>query len=311
MSKRVSVVFPTLGKPELLSEVVDSILNQDYEDVELIIVVNGPHAQIMDILSEYGERIRVIQNAENVGFTRGMNQAAAAATGHYIYLTANDIVLAPDYLRTLVETAERTEGWGILGGIWYDHDQRDRVYLAGGSLDFTPTLRIQIHEDPPRSSEPYDVDWMAGAAIFTSTEAWRALNGLRDDFFFHCEDLDLCIRVRRAGGYIRLVPGARLYHHDHPRGISSSHKVEYYKLRNNAALNALYGPAWSLPWSVLKNVLFTVPRIAYFLRSPGFYLGTMGGIIKATPGWLSERFLKRPKPPVIRAISHDLSTQPR
>jgi GT2 family glycosyltransferase len=295
-SSIVSVVLLTNSKEELLSGVVDSILSQDYRAVELIVVVNGPHPVILEVLSKYSSRVRVIVNGRNRGFAAGMNQGVAAATGGFVYITANDIELAPNYLSELVRTYCESGEWGLLAGVWYNFDAKDQVVGAGGSLVFTPWPIPRVMETVLDSRRPYDVEWIAGASIFTTTAVWRHFGGYRESFFFHSEDVELALRVRRTGGFVRVVPTARLYHHEHDR--TGSLTVEYYKLRNFAAISVLYGPPAAVPLFVPKFLLGLARRVAVHRRSAILYVRTAVGVLSRLPGWLLERaFRRRPSRP--------------
>jgi GT2 family glycosyltransferase len=286
----VSVVLLTNGKPELLREVLEAILAQDHQPLEPIVVLNGLNPAIEAIVAEY-PAVRLLTNARDLGFASGMNRGIRESTGDYVYLTANDIVLAPNCIGELVRAAEANPGWGLLGGVWRNYLSASKeVVIAGGSARFGRAgLRSEICTTARDDDRPYDADWLAGASLFTRKAVWDALGGFRDDFFAHFEDIDLCLRARRAGGYVRVVPRALLYHHEHPRGLSQNHRIEYYKLRNYLAVNALHGPLTSLPLVGVKFFAYTAPRIAWYLRSPLFLLRVWWGSLVRLPLWLAQR----------------------
>jgi GT2 family glycosyltransferase len=284
----VSVILLTNSKPELLREILGSILGQTHRPLEPVVVLNGPHPDIEQTLGEF-PTVRVIKNERNLGFAVGMNKGARAATGEYVYLTANDIVLDPDYIAELVRAAETSRGWGLTGGVWHNYSGSREVYAAGGAARFRGGMKAEVFTAVADADRPYDVDWISGAGIFAPKAAWEMLGGFREEFFFHFEDIDLCLRARRAGGYVRVVPTARLYHHEHPSGISGSHLIEFHKLKNYLAVNALHGPLGSLPLVCAKYAVYTAPRIAWHLRSPGFLLRAWWGAAVRLPSWLLER----------------------
>lgn len=285
----VSIILLTNGKPEFLAEVLDSLIHQDYRPLEVLVALNGLVPEVDRILELYSGRVKVLRNDRDLGFACGMNRAVETATGTYVYLTANDIVLPADYVRRLVISAQELSGWGVLSGVWYNYDKPNAVVGAGGTLEFGLSTRPAILTKPLDEVRPYDVDWVSGASVFINSGAWRALRGFRDDFFAHYEDVDLCLRVRRNGGYVRVLPAAKLYHHEHSRGLSSSHRIEYYKLRNYLAVTMLYGPVSVLPWVALKFLFYTTPRIAAGLKSPRFYFRTLKGVASDLPSWVRER----------------------
>jgi GT2 family glycosyltransferase/predicted O-methyltransferase YrrM len=290
----VSVVLLTNGKPHLLPEVLGSVFGQTHRPVEVVVVLNGVLPAVEAALKEFPDA-RVLRNDRDVGFAAGMNQGVRAATGRYVYLTANDTVLAPDYLAELVRAAEATPGWGIAGGVWHDYSGARAVYAAGGAAWFGFGLRTAVHTAVPDAERPYAVDWVSGAGLFAPRTTWEALGGYRDEFFAHAEDVELCLRARRAGGYVRIVPTARLYHHEHPNGLGRNQRIEFHKLKNYLAVNALHGPLLALPWVAAKFALYTAPRVAWHLRSPRFLARSLWGSWVRLPRWLVERIFPPPE----------------
>lgn len=300
---RVSVVMLTHSKAELLSGVVESILAQDYDDIELIIVVNGHHQDILNVLCKYESKIQIKINDRNLGFAKGMNQGVETATGEYIYITANDICLTSNYISKLVSAYKESQGWGLLGGVMYNYYSQDEVVGAGGTIEFTPWAIIRESRTIVDPLNTYDIGWIAGASIFTKAAVWRHLGGYREQFFFYCEDVELALRVRRSGGFVRLVPTAKLYHHEHDRSVSLT--VEYYKLRNYAAINVLYGPPLTLPLFIPKFFLGLARGLAVKRRSIRLYFRVLVSVLWLLPGWLLERAIRRrplPMPETVTTI---------
>src|SRR5262245_58498692 len=131
--KSVTVVLLTNGKPELLDGVLRSVREQEGTAVEVVVVLNGPNSAIEAVLVRF-PGVRVIRNAENRGFTVGMNQGIAAATADYVYVTANDIELAPNYLAELIRAVDGVPGFGLVSGMWHDRHQNGRIVGAGGTM---------------------------------------------------------------------------------------------------------------------------------------------------------------------------------
>ena len=294
--KMVSVVLLTNSKPELLREVLGSILSQDYPAIEPIVVLNGPHEEIESILLEFTS-VKLIKNKSNIGFAAGMNLGVRESSGEYVYLTANDIILSQNYISELVRAAEADGGWGLTAGVCRNQSSLAKeVFAAGGTVQFRwfgmrrTTNRMIL--DP---NKPYETDWIPGAGVFVRKELWDRLGGFREDFFFHSEDIEICLRVRKSGGYVRIVPSAVLYHHDHPNGISQNHTVEFHKLKNYLAVNILHGSLIAIPIVGVKYFLYTTPRIAWYLRSPKFAFKSWLGTVRLIPTWLVDRWKLRKK----------------
>ena len=86
----VSVVVPVFNGEKYVAEAIDSILAQDYPAMEIIVVDDGSSDSTLGILATYGNRIRVLQQA-NKGSAAARNLGVASANGHYIaFLDADD-----------------------------------------------------------------------------------------------------------------------------------------------------------------------------------------------------------------------------
>ncbi|MCF8112160.1 MAG: glycosyltransferase family 2 protein, partial [Desulfobacteraceae bacterium] len=90
----ISVVIPVYNRGAWIAEAVDSVLSQDYEPLELIVVDDGSNDATGEILSSYGSRIRVISQA-NAGVSAARNRGAAEAAGDWIaFLDSDDYWLS-------------------------------------------------------------------------------------------------------------------------------------------------------------------------------------------------------------------------
>lgn len=110
MEPKVSIIVPVYNAEEYLERCVDSILNQEFSDLELILVDDGSKDGSGDICRRYGEqdrRVRVISK-ENSGVSDSRNMAIDQARGIYLQFVDSDDWLTPDATRLLVRRAEET-----------------------------------------------------------------------------------------------------------------------------------------------------------------------------------------------------------
>lgn len=91
---RFSIIIPTFNRSDLLIETIDSSLNQDFKDYEVIIVNDGSTDDTKEVLERYGRKIRVI-NQENKGAEKSRNAGAAIANGEYFCFLDSDDLLFP------------------------------------------------------------------------------------------------------------------------------------------------------------------------------------------------------------------------
>lgn len=206
--------------------------------------------------------VRLVQSAENLGFARGYNQAAAEAQGRHLLLLNPDTVTRPGALRKLVECLDSHPRAGAVG---------PRLLNADGTLQYscrrfphplaalfrnTPLgklfprnryTRAYLMTDYDHSREAR-VDWISGAAMAIRREAWEQVGGFDEGFFMYAEDMDWCRRAGTAGWEIWYAPSAEIVH----RIGRSSDQVPFQMVlqfhRSMARFyRKHYAPAWPAP----------------------------------------------------------------
>ena len=108
MRPMVSIIVPVYNAENYLRRCVDSILNQEYTDFELLLVNDGSTDASGDICEEYGDRdprVIVIQK-ENTGVSDSRNRALDRARGKYLQFLDSDDWITPDATRLFVRAAE-------------------------------------------------------------------------------------------------------------------------------------------------------------------------------------------------------------
>jgi glycosyltransferase involved in cell wall biosynthesis len=107
---KVSVIVPIYNQAPFIRETVDSVLDQDYPDLELVLSDDGSTDGTSDVLSEYGarepERVKVVTSEQNTGIAGAFNRALQAHTGQYIAWLGGDDVMLPGKLSRQVAALE-------------------------------------------------------------------------------------------------------------------------------------------------------------------------------------------------------------
>lgn len=118
----VSVVIPAYNAESYIAEAVDSVLEQDYPNKEIIIVDDGSTDQTVKILEQYGDRIRLIKQA-NSGSAVARNAGISAASGSYITFLDSDDVWLPGKLTVQVAYMERHPEIDLIQARWQVWEQ--------------------------------------------------------------------------------------------------------------------------------------------------------------------------------------------
>lgn len=272
-----SVIVVTANSGPLASQCIDRLLASSAL-LEVIVVDNASSdGQVERIQSRFGPdaRLRVLRNADNVGFGPACNQAADLAHGDWLLILNPDCLVEPDTISRLRECAASLPQSGILGVSAVSPDGRgDRA-----SRRRDPSLRRALCSlsglarferrwpafsgiEMPALAEHVNtevVDAVSGACLFVRRYAFEKIGGFDEEYFLHCEDLDLCRRMRGSGFDVIHVPSILLRHeqgsssHRRPLFVSR-HKHRgmwrYFRKFDRAAKNPiLSGVVWCGIWS--------------------------------------------------------------
>ncbi|VAW76561.1 hypothetical protein MNBD_GAMMA15-435 [hydrothermal vent metagenome] len=106
---KVSVIIPTYNRAQLVSESIDSVLAQSYQNLEIIVIDDGSTDDTPSVLARYGDRITSIRQ-KNGGVNKARNRALEMATGEYIATLDNDDLWHNDKLALQVELLDQHPG---------------------------------------------------------------------------------------------------------------------------------------------------------------------------------------------------------
>jgi GT2 family glycosyltransferase len=215
----VSIIIPTRDAPVHIARCLDSLFSlTSYPDFEVIAVDNGttdPTARA--VLDKH--RVTRVPFDEPFSFSRANNLGAARARGECLVLLNNDTeVLDPDWLQVLVFHLE-LPGVGVVGPLLSYPD--GSVQHAGVALGLRGTAD-HVMRGLPADGDGYagslcctrEVAAVTGACLVTTRQHYLAMGGLNEYYRTHYQDVDFCLRTRRAGRRILYTPRTRLVHHE-------------------------------------------------------------------------------------------------
>lgn len=260
----VSIVLLSYNRPALLREALQSVCAQTHARLEIIVVDN--RSQASDEISRVVGRhphVKLIQNPTNVGFAGGMNRGIEAATGEFIYLTEDDIVLDAECVRHLVEHISANASAGVVSPVMYNK-AAGTIRCAGGDLSlggvYRRSTRGEGEADRGQFAHPFDVTYLDGACMFARAEIFRRLGGFREEFFMYVEAVEFCARASKSGTRLAVVPRAKVYHFEPAAGANTSPEFEFHKLKNLFSLYLLHAPARVLPEFFLRYAALATLR---------------------------------------------------
>jgi N-acetylglucosaminyl-diphospho-decaprenol L-rhamnosyltransferase len=256
VAREVTVVVVNWNAGELLRRCLTSLPTGP--GVELVVVDNGSTDGSVTPALAGTTGARLIPNAENLGFARACNQGIRAGTGRYVLLLNPDAWLLPGALEALIAFMDAHPDAGAAGPALLDPD--GRLQPSGGRL---PGLRrllalhpllerlLAVPADDLRQRDfgrVAEVEEVSGACLIARRAAVDQVGGLDEGFFLYFEDLDWCLRLRRAGWRIYYLPEARVVHQWRSRHDPSP-RAQHHHLRSQRRYVRKHfgrGAAWLL-----------------------------------------------------------------
>lgn len=126
----ISLVVPVYGTEQYFDRCIQSLLNQSYKNIEIIVVNDGSKGNIVELMEEYlsDARVQFINNQQNRGLLRARVCGSKAAHGEYIAFVDSDDYVSLDFYRTLVTKASDENSDITIGKTVWDADGRRYVY---------------------------------------------------------------------------------------------------------------------------------------------------------------------------------------
>jgi N-acetylglucosaminyl-diphospho-decaprenol L-rhamnosyltransferase len=232
---RWAAVVVNYNYGDLLQQSVRSILDETSAGVvDVVVVDNGSTDGSALALSAALPAARAVAAPGNVGYARGANLGIAATDAPVVAVLNGDVELRPGVAAAMIAALEADPRLGAVGprvlnldGSVYPSARSDPglfVALAHAALGLlwrtNPWTRRyrQLDVDPTRSRA---VDWVSGAAIWLRREALDDVGGWDERYFMYMEDVDLCLRLRRAGWRVGYEPTGEVVH---AQGASTSQR---------------------------------------------------------------------------------------
>lgn len=220
----VSILIPNKDHTDDLDVCLNSFFERaDYQNYEFIIIENN---SVLPETFAYYEKIeKEHDNVKVVYWEAGFNYSAINnfgfkfAKGDYIMLLNNDVeLITPDIFQSMLGFCMRPEV-GIVGAklLYNDHTVQHAGVLvgAGGLADH---VFKGIHEDDPgymgRAISSQDVSAVTAACLLVKRSVYEEVGGLEEEFQVAFNDVDFCLKVRKAGYLIVYDADVKLFHYE-------------------------------------------------------------------------------------------------
>ena len=242
---------------------------------EIRIIDNGSHDDTMELVQRHAShdpRVRFIANPDNPGFAAANNQGVAASVSPWVAFINPDVMVEGDTLALLRERAAEL-GEALLGVEQVDEQGRPDAAVRRRDPDFLTMLRapgrgakLAIARDASQALQ--EVPALSGAVMLMPRALFERVGGWDAGYRLHAEDLDLCRRVRLAGGRVAVANDLQVVH---VRGVSSRSRPFFVEWHKHRGLWRYFGKfeagqrslpvrvaVWGAIWA---HALLQVPRL--------------------------------------------------
>jgi GT2 family glycosyltransferase len=220
--KKVSVIVPTRNHGDDIDRCLGSIFAKNtYDDFEVVILDNGSDEksslQTFERWTKTDPRVKVVRYDAPFNYPRINNYAASQCDGHYLLFLNNDCeVISADWMEAMVEQAQRPSVGAVGALLLYP----DGTIQHAGVIVGLGGVAGHSHKHFPGDAPGYfytlrainNVTAVTAACMMVRRSVFEELGGFNEDFAVAFNDVDFCMRLRKAGYRNLYLPHVKLYH---------------------------------------------------------------------------------------------------
>lgn len=255
----LSIVIVNYNTKAELRQCLQSVFNSQTKfDYEVWVVDNASSDQSAEMVKAEFPKVGLIENRDNVGYSKANNQALRLAQGRYLLLLNPDVEVEPGTFDKMVSFMDNNPMVGISGC---------RVVKPDGSLDkacrrkfpnpansffYLTGLGASDYNLALPDDRIAEVDSVMGAFLLIRSEVMEKVGLLDETFFMYGEDLDWCYRAKAAGYKVMYVPVTTVVHH---KGSSSRKAPQKALYEFHRAMLIFYDKHYRRKHSFLVNIV--------------------------------------------------------
>jgi len=259
----VSVIIPTYNRKEKLTHCLDSIFNNTYKDLEVIVINDNPKEDLADYLSRFN--IKLIQHKKEKYWVLSRNEGAKVAKGKILFFIDDDNILEPNTISLMVKKYSELKKIGLLGPLMYNTDKT--LWFYGAKTNWInpyakPVSRTNLKKDL------IETDVIPNAYMISKRLYLKI--GMENPIFLHHEELDLAERLKR-NGYQNYIYTKASTVHDHGGVVTHINPFRLYIVtKGHITIERKYAPRWKFVIFVL--IYLPINMAFYFFYKIPFIL---------------------------------------
>jgi GT2 family glycosyltransferase len=254
---RVTIVVLNWNKKDETLSCLGSLEQADLGGASILMVDNGSKDDSLAAIRDRFPTVQTLALTENRGYAGGNNagiRVALARGAEGVLLLNNDTRVAPDFLRALLWTFDIHPDAGAVSSAIHRMDRPEMLDVAHSEVRFGQREAVQIRGVNALPGDGFgerrEVEVAIGCSLLLSASALRTVGLFDEEYFAYHEDVDWCLRARKAGFRIFYEPFSRVFH----RGSASTASIEKRPQEKDLAYPDLPN-AEPLPWNPVSTYL--------------------------------------------------------
>lgn len=218
----VIVVTVNYKQNDYTIKCLDSILNSDYKNINVILVDNGSadieHQELQNKINNK-EKVIIIRSLKNIGYVGGVNlglQKGIDLAADYFIVMNNDTIIDNKAISALVKCEKKYSNEAIVSGKVYHYNKKNRIQFAGykwKSKNYLLTEEIGLDEiDNGQHDEEVERDMLDDIFWLFPSKLINDIGYYSPYFWFNSEQKDFAMRAINKGYKLLYTPEAKIWH---------------------------------------------------------------------------------------------------
>ena len=215
---KISIILPSYNRANLISQTIESCLNQTHKNIELIIVDDCSLDNSVEVIQSYikkDRRIKLIQNKHNKKLPATLNTGFSVATGDYLTWISDDNMFTKNALEIMLSVLIAEPDIGL-------------VYADYTTIDANGKIITRIHQEPP---EYLPIRDCVGACFLYRSSIAHLVGGYNENLFL-IEDYEFFLRMGLKTKF-KHIPQSFYYYRVHIQSLTQNRKSEIKLAKQN------------------------------------------------------------------------------
>lgn len=217
MDKLVNIFVLNWNGKKIILDCLHSLDKVTYSNVNIVLIDNGSTDGSVNLIKKEFPNIEIIQLKENLGYAGGNNYGFknVKIQSEYSIFINNDTLVSANFINPLIEPLKNDTSIIQTAPKIFYADDPNLLWFAGGYINlFFGWIRHRgIRKiDKGQYNNSTLIDYATGCCICMRTKDFKLFKMFDESFSMYGEDVDLSIRVRKAGGKIMYIPESNIWH---------------------------------------------------------------------------------------------------